>query len=193
MPKQDMLENAWPISLSFGLAMILTRGFHGGDLLHLPDASTAIFFLGGLYLRRWNGFAGLVLFAVLIDAVATQFAGVSSFCITPAYSLLLPAYAALWLGGRLLQPGRVLSVAGLAGVCLSLVISTVVAHELSSGGFYLLSGYFEQPEWSEYLARARLYLPGYLFRAALYVTFGLSIHWLLRRLNAMRTQARAKI
>lgn len=39
------------ITLLFLALMIITRGYHGGSAIHLPDASPALFFLAGLYLR----------------------------------------------------------------------------------------------------------------------------------------------
>ena len=44
----------------FALVMIATRFNHFGDALHLPDASMALFFLGGLYLRKHLAFLGFV-------------------------------------------------------------------------------------------------------------------------------------
>ncbi len=43
------------------LLMVTTRFKHFGDLMHLPDASMAVFFLGGLYLRRHLAFVFFVL------------------------------------------------------------------------------------------------------------------------------------
>lgn len=84
----------------FALLMVATRFHHFGTALHLPDASMAVFFLAGLYLRRHLAFVGFMVLAVALDWAAISYAGVSDFCVTPAYSFLLPAYAALWYGGR---------------------------------------------------------------------------------------------
>lgn len=70
------------------LAMTATRFHHTSDWLHLPDASMALFFLGGLALRRHRYFIGLLLMSVLIDWAAVTLAGVSDFCITAAYAAL---------------------------------------------------------------------------------------------------------
>ena len=86
---------------AFATFMVATRFHHFGDVLHLPDASMALFFLGGLYLRKHWQFAAFIALAVVIDWIAIEHAGVSDFCVTPAYSFLLPAYAVLWYGGRL--------------------------------------------------------------------------------------------
>src|SRR5580692_3342727 len=78
-------------------AMLATRLHH---FEHLPDASWAIFFLSGFHLFGARAFALLMVEAVIIDYVATQHLGVSSYCLSIAYLFVLPAYAALWLGGR---------------------------------------------------------------------------------------------
>src|SRR4026209_2452433 len=81
---------------AFAAMMVATRFHHFGDVLHLPDASMALFFLGGLYLRKHWQFVSFIALAVVIDWIAIEHAGVSDFCVTPAYSFLLPAYGVLW-------------------------------------------------------------------------------------------------
>ena len=81
-------------------AMAATRSHHFTSLLGPGDATLAVFFLGGLFLRR-AGWLGLFLAtAGLVDFLAVQ-TGTSAWCITPGYALLAPAYGALWLAGRL--------------------------------------------------------------------------------------------
>ncbi|SOO18429.1 hypothetical protein XFF6992_230126 [Xanthomonas citri pv. fuscans] len=64
------------------LLMTATRFHHVSDWLHLPDASMAVFFLGGLALRRHGYFVALLGVSVAIDWAAVRLAGVSDFCIT---------------------------------------------------------------------------------------------------------------
>ncbi|BDU23116.1 hypothetical protein [Dyella sp. GSA-30] len=128
--------------------MIATRFKHFGDAMHLPDASMAVLFIGGIYLRRHLAFAGFVTLAVLVDWISVNYAGVSDFCITPAYAFLLPAYAVLWYGGRACGVGRSFfgSLAfGFVAACLSFAIS--------NGGFYWLGGRYANPHVAEYVAR----------------------------------------
>ena len=91
--------NSTPAVIGWGLAalMICTRQC---DFAGVADASWAVFFLGGLCLGSGVAFALFMLAAVLVDYVATQHLGVSSYCLSPAYVFLLPAYATLWWGGR---------------------------------------------------------------------------------------------
>ncbi len=72
----------------------------------LPDASWAVFFMAGFYLRGWSRWA-FPLFMAL--AVGVDYAVITGqglefwkhYCVSPAYWCLVPAYLALWLGGSL--------------------------------------------------------------------------------------------
>jgi len=85
--------------------MAATRFNHFGSAVSLPDASYAVFFLGGLYLTRSASmsvaaFIALILEAGWIDYYATSVQGVADWCMSPAYWFLIPTYASLWLVGR---------------------------------------------------------------------------------------------
>jgi len=120
--------------------MICTRQC---DFAGVADASWAVFFLGGLYLGTGVAFAGFMLAAVLVDYLATQHLGVSSYCLSAAYPFLLPAYALLWWGGRWLaarwnpqQPMRTLALAA-----LSLAVAVSSCFVLSNASFYWLANH----------------------------------------------------
>ena len=159
--------------------MIVTRFHHFGTAIHLPDASMAVFFLGGLYLRKHLAFVGFMALAVLIDWVAIEQAGVSDFCVTPAYSFLLPAYAVLWYGGRLyaprLQPGTG-SMLGMGAVAL---LSASLSFAISNGGFYWFGGRYPQPHFAEYVARAWQWGPLFVRTTMLYIAVAAVAHVLL--------------
>lgn len=156
--------------------MLATRLGHMGDALHLPDASMAVFFLGGLYLRRHLAFAAYFLLAVLIDWAVITFAGVSSFCVTWAYVFLLPAYAALWYGGRLYAHrlnGSALSLLGAFGVAL---VSASVCFAISNGSFYWLGGRIQHPDLTGYFEGMWRWGPMFVRVTLGYVTAGLLAH-----------------
>src|SRR3970040_1549850 len=88
------------ITVLLGLVMAATRFHHFGSAISLPDASLAIFFLAGFYLRSPLVFAGFLAEAALIDYVAITHGGVSDWCVSPAYVFLAPTYASLWFAGR---------------------------------------------------------------------------------------------
>lgn len=119
------------------LAMTATRFHHTSDWLHLPDASMALFFLGGLALRRHRYFIGLLLMSVLIDWAAVTLAGVSDFCITAAYAALPFAYGVLWYAGSALHARVGRSAVALGGVwcvgVLAAAVSFLISMQRSTG------------------------------------------------------------
>src|SRR5215813_14538851 len=81
------------------LAVLVTRSAQFASVFALPDATPAAFFVSGCQMA--SAWAMLPLFVVV--AIADQLAfvsGVSDACMTPAYALLVPAYALLWGAGR---------------------------------------------------------------------------------------------
>ena len=54
-------------------AMILTRGSHITTVYSLPDASFAIFLIGGMLLKKPKWFIALFIFSVLIDLTTLSF------------------------------------------------------------------------------------------------------------------------
>src|SRR4051812_40251766 len=83
------------------LLMAATRSHHFPTISNIaPDASWAVFFLAGFYLRPAWLLALLLGEAALVDCIAIGWAGVSDFCVSPAYIALLPAYSVLWFAGR---------------------------------------------------------------------------------------------
>lgn len=161
---------------AFAALMVATRFNHFGDALHLPDASMALFFLGGLYLRRHWQFVAMLALAVVVDWVSIEYAGVSDFCVTPSYAFLLPAYAVLWYGGRLYAPrldGRIGPLLGAAGVGL---VAASVSFLISNGAFYWLGGRYEDPHFAEYLARAWQWGPLFVRTTMMYVAVALAVH-----------------
>jgi hypothetical protein len=168
-------------AIAFALAALMaaTRFHHFGSALHLPDASLAVFFLGGLYLRRPLAFGAYAALAALLDYLAIAQAGVSDWCVTPAYAFLLPAYACLWWAG-VRCPGherhgwrRYPRLAG------ALLVATALAFLISNASFYGLSGYFGELSLAEYAARVARYFPPYLVSAMAYVAAAIALEALI--------------
>jgi hypothetical protein len=135
------------------LMMVSTRFKHFGDMLHLPDASMAIFFVGGLTLRKHWAFAAFMFLAVVLDEVSIHYAGISDFCVTPAYAFLPLAYALLWYGGRCYAPHLRASTWPLVGALGTALLSASLSFAISNGSFYWLGGRYPQPHMAEYLER----------------------------------------
>lgn len=168
--------------------MIATRFKHFGDVLHLPDASMAVFFLGGLYLRHHWTFVVMVLLSVALDWVSISFAGVSDFCITLAYSFLPLAYAVLWYAGRWYAPHmdrRMLSLLGAFGVSL---VAAVLSFAISNGSFYWLGGRYAQPHMTEYVSRLWLWGPLFVRTTLIYLAVALVLHALIERLASSSSE-----
>ena len=167
------------ILLTLALVMMGTRINHFSAL---PDASWALFFVGGFYLRRWSrvAFPALMALAVAVDYAVITGSGLSfweHYCVSAAYWFLLPSYLSLWFGGLLLRrqyDGLTLRSAGWLALCLPIAAS--LCFVLSNGSFYWWSGIVAQPTmagWGENLGD--WYLP-YLYTASLYVAIAAITH-----------------
>jgi len=154
--------------IAFTLLMLVTRSHHIATQLHLPDASVALFFLGGLLMQRRWGYLGVMMIAAgIIDYWAINLNGVSSFCVTPAYLMLVPTYALLWCGGDwVARRGHLL----MPSLVSSLLLTTFAANLISSGSFYFFSGRFAETSVLEFLQRTLQYAPAYVGYTVLYVS-----------------------
>jgi hypothetical protein len=144
------------------LVMLATRSHHFGSALHLPDASLAVFFAAGVYLRPRLAFPLLMLEAALVDWYAITLGGVSDYCVTAAYVFLIPTYAVMWWGGRMYARQHRLAWRSLMPLVALLAITGSVAFLVSNGSFYLFSGRFPELGWSEYAQRVGVYYWPYL-------------------------------
>ena len=175
MHKNSPPLNPTIIALGIAAIMAATRFHQIGSVLHLVDASLAVFFLGGLYLRRAAFFGLFLVEAALIDYVAITVAGTSDYCVTAAYVFLLPTYATMWWSGDWFARRYSFSWRSLAPLSIALVASTLAAFMISSGSFYLFSEYFTEMSWQEYAARVAKYLPSYLASTFAYVAAAVSV------------------
>jgi hypothetical protein len=158
------------------LVLVATRFKHFGDVLHLPDASMAIFFVGGLFLRRHWAFVAFVLLAVALDEVSIHYAGISDFCVTAAYAFLPLAYAALWYGGRLYSSRLRADAGSAAGAWCVALLSASFSFAISNGSFYWLGGRYANPHMAEYLERLWQWGPLFVRTTMGYVTAALVAH-----------------
>lgn len=161
--------------LALALLMAATRFHHFGSLLHLPDASLAVFLLGGFYLRRAGWFGGYLALAALIDYLAIAHAGVSDWCVTPAYVFLVPTYGCAWCAGLWYARRRGADWRTFAPLLGAFLAGVSAAFVLSNGSFYLFSGYFPDMNWMEYAARVAKYYPPYLWGAFIYVALAAGV------------------
>lgn len=178
----------------FGLLaalMAATRSHHFATALHMPDASVAVFFLAAFYLGRTVYLPLLLLEAGFIDYIAITYAGVSDWCVTPAYGFLVPTYAAMWLGGRWYAGRHGNGWPSLVPLAASAFVSASIAFLISNGSFYLLSGRYTDVSWVEYTARVGLYYGSYVSNALLYVALAAVLHAVYVTILPARTSERA--
>lgn len=166
-------NRSWGLIAGLMLVMAATRFNHFGSSVALPDASLALFFLGGLYLARFSGalwvFAAMLLEAALVDYYAIGMQGVSDWCVTPAYGFLALAYAAMWFSGRWFAPRHTLTGKSLIGLFAVAAAASASAFIISNVSFFLFSGRYAEMSAAEYTSRVAQYFGSYVAVALMYV------------------------
>jgi hypothetical protein len=157
--------------------MIITRGHHLETVKQLlPSASWAVFFLAGVYLRPAWALAGLFALAAFLDFAAIGWAGVSDFCLSPAYIALIPAYSAIWLAGCWYARRYTFEIATLLPLATAVLVGVAVCEIISSGSFYFFSGRFAETTFVEFGARLIKYGPYYLGATTFWVGVAAIVH-----------------
>jgi len=184
-----------PWLLSFALLALLigTRSqfvvehLHFSPALRAPDATLAVFFLAGL----WLASAPFVLVLLGAAALADQIAfagGVPDWCLTPAYVCLIPAYLVMWFAGRYCRGADLMSAAGAFRMIGALAIGCLIEFIISSGSFFLWSGYFPAMSAGEYWSKTIGYYPSYLGWAAVYIAAALAVASIVRAFRSETAQ-----
>lgn len=148
----------------------------------VPDASWAVFFLGGVYLATWTrwAFPLLMVLAVAIDYAVITRTGANfwqHYCVSPAYWALVPAYFAMWTGGLWLRRGSIANDARTLGrAAAALVASVVVCQLIAQGSFYWVSASVAQPTLAGWWQNYVQWLLPYMQTAAMYVAGAALVH-----------------
>ncbi|MGK9064406.1 hypothetical protein [Stutzerimonas chloritidismutans] len=170
--------------------MAMTRGQHLASV-NLPSASWAVFFLAGALLApRWV-FPGLFVEASLLDLASMGWEVAGSYCMSPSYWMLLPAYGALWWGGRTYARLHQPHWRSLAVLAACMAASAFVCYLFSGGGFLFFSGRYEEPSLALLVERIVHYYPRNLGTMAAYVGMAALLFVGLRGFSAERAEARA--
>jgi len=154
------------IAAAIAFFMLLTRGSHVLTSFALPDASLALFLLGGLYLRRAAWFLAFFVLATVIDFGAAALDPQQGFCLTNGYWGLIPSYATMWLGGMWL--GQQKDAFEPIPYALVSLFTTFVAFVISTQTYYLFSGRFPALGLLESLKHGWNYLPSWMGFSAMY-------------------------
>jgi len=160
------------------LSMAVTRFLHDGGAGLLPDASWAVFFVGGFYLsREWRWVLGLLLIeAVGVDGVAFRYYGLDNYCATLAYWFIVPAYSVLWLGGAWLRRHYQQAPIDLARLTASLLVSVTVCYLITHAAFYWLAGRVEHPSIADWWSELMRWYGHFLGVAGTYVALAALVH-----------------
>jgi len=174
--------------------MAATRFNHFGSAVSLPDASYAVFFLGGLYLSRFArvsvaAFSVLIIEAGLIDYYATSVQGISDWCMSPAYWFLIPTYGSLWLVGRWFSMKHTMEGKGWMVLALTAWAASSFAFAFSNATFYLFSNLFADMSAVEYTSRVAQYYASYVSMALLYIFCAVALHMVVDIISRQRAHS----
>jgi hypothetical protein len=144
--------------------MVLTRGSHLLTSISLPDASFALFLIGGMLLKKPKWFISLLVFSVAIDLVTLSMNNAYQIPINFGYLGLLPSYGIMWFFGS-----RIANTKSFLKFAVFGVIATLITFVISTQTYNLLSGLFPditikesmQTGW-EYLPQSFIYTMSYL-------------------------------
>ncbi|MBY0499094.1 MAG: hypothetical protein K2P74_05735 [Nitrosomonas sp.] len=167
------------IGLLLVLLMIFTRSHHFASIHSMADASWAIFFFAGVYLRSTWPLLGFFALSGWLDFAATQWGNVSDYCLTPAYVFLLPAYVSLWLTGRWYRERYQFAWNTLLPLSISAMAGLTLCQLFSSGGFYFFSGRIAEGNFNEFGEQLIKYFPLYAETFVFYLGITIVIHMFL--------------
>ena len=193
--KMEKFEMKKPLLNAVGLAffMLLTRGSHVLTQMSLPDASLAVFLLGGMllgadYKSRAAWFAGFFVLATAIDFGAAALDPAQGFCLTNGYWGLIPSYAAMWLGGLYLaKQQHAFAAKNIIIYSLVTMFTTFVAFVISTQTYYLFSGRFPANGLVESMQHGWEYAPSWMGFSALYFAIIWLCFALWRSVNPLQT------
>jgi hypothetical protein len=158
--------------------MVATRFSHAGSGAVLPDATWAVFFLGGFYLTRdWRwSLATLFAAAVAVDYLAIRYYGISDYCLTIAYWAIVPAYSLLWLGGAWLRSHFRRVPSDLVRLAASFVVSATLCCLVSHSAFYWLGDRVARPSLAQWWSVFTEWYAYFLAVPGLYVALAALVH-----------------
>lgn len=154
------------ILLGLAVAMATTRMSHFGTTSLLPDASLAVFLIGGLAIQSLWGFSVLMALAFGVDVLSAKTAVEAGWCLTPAYWGMVPTYGLLWLAGRWLGRQGRFDLPMAAGVSAAAVCGAFL---ISNAFWYGFSETVTDLSAAEYATAVAKYFPPYLGSAFLYL------------------------
>ncbi len=173
-----------PISVRFTVfavllaLMVATRFSHAGNAALLPDATWAVFFIGGFYRSRDGYWALATLFAaaVGVDYLAIRYYGISNYCVTLAYWFIVPAYSLLWVGGAWLRRHYRRVPMDLLRLLVSFVASVTLCFLVNHSAFYWLGDRTGKPSLAEWWSVVTEWYAYFLAVPGIYVALAAVVH-----------------
>jgi len=153
--------------------LIVTRAHF---ITHIQDASWAIFFMVGFYVRNVLGFPVFWLVAFAVDLITIEAKGGQSYCFTISYPFLIPAYASLWFAGRWFSGNYSENLKGFIYFVAAALVGITICDIISSGGFYWFSGRFTDTNFSEFTGRIARFLPMFMKTTVMYLAIAAVVH-----------------
>lgn len=162
-------------AIILSVLLLLMAGTRINHFAPIPDASWAVFFIGGFYLRNWTRWAFPLLMglAVVVDWVVISNQGMSfwqHYCVSAAYWMLIPAYFAMWAGGMLLRRYyRSANLKSLGQLAATVIGSVALCHLIAQGSFYWISASVAEPTFAGWAKNYSDWLLPYMQSAAMYI------------------------
>jgi hypothetical protein len=136
------------------LVMSITRGSHLLTSVSLPDASFAIFLIGGMLLKKPKWFIYLFISSVVIDLATLSTNSAYQIPINFGYWGLLPSYGIMWFFGLCIANTKSFLKFMAFGV-----IATLMTFVISTQTYNLLSGLYPDITIKESMQTGWEYLP----------------------------------
>ena len=176
-------NQTWIIAGLLLLILVTTRAHF---ISHIQDASWAIFFILGFYVRNALAFPIFWLVAFAVDLMVIESKGGQSYCFTISYPFLIPAYASLWFAGRWLAGHYSENLRGLLYFVIAAVVGITACDLISSGGFYWFSGRFTDVNVAEFTGRIVKYLPWFMKTTLIYLAVAAFVHIVVIQAGKLR-------
>ncbi|GAA0817171.1 hypothetical protein KO495_00800 [Colwellia sp. D2M02] len=171
--------------------MLATRGNHFTVFNDLPSASTAVFFLAGMYLRSIKSFWYFYILSIVIDLSSSYMRGSFGDCLTASYPALAFSYAAMFAIGFYAKASwnQQSALFNIAKISIALFTASAIAFFISNGSYYALSGHFYPLSWAEYTARVDKYFVSSISRPIFYVASAIAIDYVISQFFSHKTSA----
>jgi hypothetical protein len=153
--------------------MLLTRGDHLLTSVSLPDASFALFLIGGLLLKKPKWFVSLFALSFAIDLVTLSMNSAYQIPINLGYLGLLPSYGIMWFIGS-----RIANTKSFIKFSVFGALATLIAFLISTQTYNLFSGTIPNITFKQSIQTGWEYLP----LSFIYTMSYLMIYWFGRSL-----------